>query len=555
MDTNALAELLFSHITRVPADYEALYPPRNLPEGARVTRMAPSPTGFLHIGALFGAMTDERTAHLSDGGVLYLRLEDTDAKREVPGAAAAFIRNFARYGIRFDEGAVLNDAGEVTDAGAYGPYRQRARAEIYQCFAKELVRMGRAYPCFCTEEELTAMRERQEAQKVTPGYWGEWAVWRDAPLEKVRAALAEGRSYVVRFKSLGDPARRIQVDDGIKGKLDLPENDQDIVLLKSDGIPTYHFAHVVDDHLMRTTHVVRGEEWVATLPVHVEMFRAFGWKLPKYNHTATIMKLDGGSKRKISKRKDPEADLLWYAREGYPAASVREYVMTLLNSNFEDWRRANPAEPLEAFPFSLKKMSVSGALFDLTKLADVSKNVVARMKAPEVYAQALAWAQEFDPAFAAQLSRDPAYATAILNIGREDKKPRRDYGTWSELPSYMSFFFDETFTPGNAYPEKLTADDIRAIFDGFTASYDPADDSAAWFDKLKAIAVSLGLAPDTKTFTKSPEAYRGHVGDVSMVLRIAVTGRENAPDLYTVMQLLGRGRTLARIAAAREKLA
>ncbi len=554
MDTYALADLLFPHITREPSEYEALYPERELPEGARVTRMAPSPTGFLHIGALFGAMTDERIAHLSPGGVFYLRLEDTDAKREVPGAAAAFIRNFARYGIRFDEGAALDESGSLIDRGAYGPYRQRARAEIYQCFARELVRKGRAYPCFCTEEELGAMRERQEAMKVTPGYYGEWAVWRNADEADIRAALDAGKPYVIRFRSLGDPSRRIKMTDGIKGDLDFPENDQDIVLLKSDGIPTYHFAHVVDDHLMRTTHVVRGEEWLATLPAHIEMFRAFGWKLPKYNHTATIMKLDGTSKRKISKRKDPEADLLWYAREGYPAEAVREYVMTLLNSNFEDWRRANPAEPLDAFPFSTKKMSVSGALFDLAKLADVSKNVVCRMKAVEVYAQALAWAQEFNPGFAALLGRDAEYSTAILNIGREEKKPRRDYGTWSELPGYMSFFFDETFAPGHAYPEKLSQDDIRTIFDRFRETYDEGDDSAAWFEKLKAIAGELGLAPDTKTFKKNPESYRGHVGDVSMVLRIAVTGRENAPDLYSVMKLLGRERTFARIEAAKAGL-
>ncbi|MGN1073542.1 MAG: glutamate--tRNA ligase [Eubacteriales bacterium] len=549
MDTFALAELLFPHITETPEDIEARYPERNLPEGARVTRMAPSPTGFLHIGALFGAMTDERLAHLS-GGVCCLRIEDTDAKREVPGAVGAFIRMFARYGIHFDEGASLDDAGEVTDRGAYGPYRQRARAEIYQVFAKELVRRGRAYPCFCTEEDLAAMRERQEAAKVTPGYYGEWAVHRRSTFEEYRAMIEAGCPYVIRFKSEGDPSRRIKMTDGIKGALDFPENDQDIVLLKSDGIPTYHFAHVVDDHLMRTTHVVRGEEWLATLPAHIEMFRAFGWKEPKYNHTATIMKLDGASKRKISKRKDPEADLAWYAREGYPADAVREYVMTLLNSNFEDWRRDHADAPLEEFPFSLKKMSVSGALFDMQKLADVAKNVVCRMKAPEVYEQALAWAQEFRPDFAALLSRDPAYSTAILNIGREDKKPRRDYGVWSELPAYMSFFFDETFVPGGSYPACLSGEDIAAIFARFRETYDESDDSAAWFDKLKDIAASIGLAPDTKTFKKNPGVYRGHVGDVSMALRVAVTGRENSPDLYTVMKLLGRERTFARLGTA-----
>ncbi|MEA4824793.1 MAG: glutamate--tRNA ligase [Clostridiaceae bacterium] len=546
MDTFSLADLLFPQITATPADIEARYPARNLPEGARVTRIAPSPTGFLHIGALFGAMTDERLAHQS-GGVCYLRIEDTDQKREVPGAVAAFIRMFARYGIRFDEGASIDDEGNVTDLGAYGPYCQRQRAEIYQTFAKEMVRIGRAYPCFCTEDELNAMRERQEAAKVTPGYYGGWAVHRNASYDEIKAELDAGKPYVIRFKSEGDPSRRIKMTDGIKGALDFPENDQDIVLLKSDGIPTYHFAHVVDDHLMRTTHVVRGEEWLATLPVHVEMFRTFGWKEPKYNHTATIMKLDGTSKRKISKRKDPEADLAWYAKEGYPTGAVREYVMTLLNSNFEDWRRDHLEDPIEEFPFSLKKMSVSGALFDMQKLSDVAKNVVCRMKASEVYAEALAWAEEFASEFAARLSRDPAYSVAILNIGREDKKPRRDYGVWSELPAYMDFFFDETFTPGGAYPENLSKEDLRTIFEKFKAAYDESDDSTVWFDKLKAIAADIGLAPDTKTFKKNPGQYRGHVGDVSMALRVAVTGRENSPDLYTVMKILGRERTFARL--------
>jgi len=549
MDTLALAELLFPTIDKTPEDYEALYPARNLPEGARVTRMAPSPTGFLHVGALFGALTDERQAHRT-GGVCMLRIEDTDKKREVEGAIGLFIKMFGRFGIHFDEGAALDENGEVIDNGAYGPYRQSQRGAIYQACAKKLVQMGRAYPCFCTEEELTAMREKQEAAKVTPGYWGEWAVWRNASLEDVQKALAEGKSWVVRFRSEGNPENRVKLTDAIKGTLDFPENDQDIVILKSDGIPTYHFAHVVDDHLMHTTHVVRGDEWLATLPVHVEMFRTLGWKLPKYCHTATIMKLDGGSKRKISKRKDPEADLMWFVREGYSAAAIREYVMTLLNSNFEDWRRANPDAPLEDFPFSTNKMSVSGALFDMQKLSDVSKNVVCRMKAEDVYTQALEWAQEFDPAFAALLSRDPAYSIAILNIGRGDPKPRRDYGVWKELPEYMSFFFDETFRTGAQYPQNLSAEDCKAIFEKFMETYDENDDSQGWFEKLKAIAGAIGLAPDTKTFKKNPGVYRGHVGDVSMVLRVALTGRENAPDLYTVMKLMGKARVFARLNAA-----
>lgn len=543
MDTNRLAELLFPQITATPQEIEALYPPRQLPEGAKVTRIAPSPTGFMHLGNLFGAITDERLAHQS-GGVFFLRIEDTDQKREVPGGVETILNVFRDYDLRFDEGATLDG-----DNGDYGPYRQRRRAHIYQTFAKELVRQGKAYPCFCTEEELNAIREKQAGLKANFGYYGEWAVHRDMPIEEVEKRLAEGLPFVVRFRSEGDPARRVKFTDLVKGAMEFPENDQDVVLLKSDGIPTYHFAHVVDDHLMGTTHVVRGEEWLATLPIHVQLFAALGWKPPKYIHTAQLMKMDGTSKRKLSKRKDPELALDFYRREGYPVAVLKEYLLTLLNSNFEDWRIANPDLPMEDFPFTTKKMGVSGALFDLAKLQDVSKNVLSRMSAEEVYELLADWAREFDPDFHELLTRDEAYAKSILAIGRGGKKPRKDITVLSGAKDYMAFFYDELFVPSADYPENISAEDRKSILSGYPSVYDPADDNSAWFAKVCALAEELGY-PSMKEYKKNPDAYKGHVGDVSMVLRVAVTGRSNSPDLCDVMRLMGTERVLQRLAAA-----
>ncbi len=547
MDTNRLAELLFPGVTTRPADIEALYPPRTLPEGAKVTRMAPSPTGFMHLGNLFGAITDERLAHQSRG-VFYLRIEDTDQKREVPGGVETILSVFHEYELPFDEGASLGE-----EIGAYGPYRQRRRANIYQTYAKELIRLGKAYPCFCTEEELTAIREKQAAQKANFGYYGKWAVHRDMPLPEIEAKLAAGVPFVVRFRSEGDPSRRVKFTDLVKGAMEFPENDQDVVILKSDGIPTYHFAHVIDDHLMGTTHVVRGEEWLATLPIHVQLFAAFGWKPPKYVHTAQLMKMDGASKRKLSKRKDPELALDFYRKEGYPVRALKEYLLTLLNSNFEDWRIANPDLPMEDFPFTTKKMSVSGALFDIDKLQDVSKNVISRMSAGEVSALLRGWAKEFDSAFYNLLSRDESYTEAILSIGRGGKKPRKDITVFSGAKEYLSFFFDELFTPDYAYPENVCVTDRQRILTEYPALYDPADDSAVWFQKVCALAEKLGY-PGVKEYKKSPDAYKGHVGDVSMVLRIAVTGRPNSPDLCDVMRLLGSERVLCRLQAAAHAL-
>ncbi len=541
MDYNYLAELLFPNVTATPDDMEQKYPVRNLREGAVVSRLAPSPTGYVHLGNILQAMTSERICHLSDG-VYFLRVEDTDQKREVAGAVGVLLDSLAHYDIHFDEGATVDG-----DSGDYGPYRQRSRAEIYHVFAKKLVAEGKAYPCFCTEDELTAMREAQEAEKVDFGYYGKWAVWRDRSVEDIKAKLDAGEPWVLRFRSTGSVTNKFKFTDLIKGVIDVSENDKDMVLLKSDGIPTYHFAHAVDDHLMRTTHVVRGDEWLASLPFHIQLFGALGFKLPKYAHIGPLMIMDGASKRKISKRKDPEFGLIYYAQNGFPINSVREYLLTVLNSNFEDWRRANPEAPLEKFPFSLKKMNPAGSLFDSAKLSDVSKNVVSKMTADEVYAGLYRWAAEFDPEYAAVLADAPDYAKAIVSIGRGGKKPRKDYGTWVELKAYTELFYDKYFTVVDEYPETADKNDIKVTLEEFLTVYDSADDQNTWFDKIKSIADGLGYASDMKVYKEAPESFRGSVADISMFLRVAVTGKLNSPDMFTVMGILGEERVRARI--------
>lgn len=548
MDYQKLAALLFPDVTQTPEDMERRFPPRALPEGAVVSRMAPSPTGFVHLGNLVQGFTSERLSHQS-GGVLFLRIEDTDAKREVPGAVEILIDALRHYHITFDEGASVEG-----DIGDYGPYRQRRRAEIYHIYARQLVSQGMAYPCFCTEEELAEMRRKQEAEKLNFGYYGPFALWRDRPLEEIEAQLSAGTPWVLRFRSEGSIENKIKFTDLIKGNLELTENDIDHVLLKSDGIPTYHFAHAVDDHLMRTTLVVRGDEWLPSLPFHVQLFRALGFKLPKYAHIGTLQKMDGTAKRKLSKRKDPELSLAYYREQGYPTEAVSEYLMTILNSNFEDWRRANPDAPLNDFRFSAKKMNPAGSLFDLDKLRDVSKNVIARMNAAAVFAHVLDWALEFDPAFAAALSRDPAFSTAIFAIGRGGKKPRKDLAVWAEAKGYMGFFFDEYFSMEDAVDGKFSKTDIRVALQAFAANYNPDDGQNVWFDKIKTIADTMGYAADMKAYRAEPEKYRGSVADISMFLRIAVTGKINSPDMYEVMRILGRETVLGRIRTMLETL-
>ena len=542
MDYQALAQLLFPNVTETCEEVEARFPGRELPEGAVVSRMAPSPTGFVHLGNLVQGTISERMAHQS-GGVLFLRVEDTDAKREVPGAVEVLIDTLKHYGIQFDEGATHDG-----DAGNYGPYRQRQRAAIYHVFAKKLVSEGKAYPCFCTEEELTAMREQQEAAKVNFGYYGQYAMWRDRSLEDVQAQLSAGNPWVLRFRSTGSIENQFKFDDLVKGKLTITENDIDHVLLKSDGIPTYHFAHAVDDHLMHTTHVVRGDEWMATLPFHIQLFQALGFKLPKYVHIGPLMKMDGTSKRKLSKRKDPELALTYSKAEGFPIAAVKEYIMTILNSNFEDWRRANPDADLDDFKFSPKKLNPAGSLFDYAKLVDVSKNVISRMDAETVYTLLTEWAQEFDPDFGAKLASDAAFATRILAIGRGGKKPRKDLAVWKDAKDYMGFFYDAYLT-APVFDEKFQKATIKTALEKFVNLYDYNDDSAVWFDKVKAITENLGFTTDMKAYKADPTAFPGTVADISTFIRQAVTGKTNAPDLHTVMQILGAERSIARINA------
>ena len=540
MDYQALAELLFPNVTDTPEMLEERFPLRNVAEGAVVTRMAPSPTGFVHLGNLVQGMISERMAHQSNG-VLFLRVEDTDAKREVPGAVEVLIDSLKHYNILFDEGAT-----HTGDNGAYGPYRQRQRAAIYHVYAKKLVSEGQAYPCFATEEELAIMREKQEANKETTGYYGKYAIWRDRDLEEIKAQIAAGNPWVLRFRSTGSIENQFKFDDLVKGKLTITENDVDHVLLKSDGIPTYHFAHAVDDHLMRTTHVVRGDEWLPTLPFHIQLFKALGFKLPKYVHIGPLMKMDGTSKRKLSKRKDPELALTYYKAEGFPIKAVQEYLMTVLNSNFEDWRRANPDAPVGSFKFSPKKLNPAGSLFDYAKLTDVSKNVISRMNAEEVYTLLVEWAKEFDADFATKLESDAAFATSILAIGRGGKKPRKDLAVWKDAKEYMGFFYDE-YLQKPVFDDKFSKETIVDVLNRFLEKFDIADDASVWFEKVKEITTDMGFTADMKAYKADPTAFPGTVADISTFIRQAVTGKTNSPDLYTVMQILGYERTVSRI--------
>lgn len=548
MDYGKLAELLFPHITTTARQYrEEIYPRRDLPEGAMVTRFAPSPTGFLHIGGVFTSLVNERCAHQS-GGVFLLRIEDTDKKREQQDGISAILDGLESFGIHFDEG--VNKNGE---SGAYGPYTQSQRGVIYQAFCKELVEKGLAYPCFCSEEELADIRRQQEADKAMPGYHGAYARCRDLSYEEIERRVQAGESYVMRLRSPGRPGGRIKYKDVIKGQIEMDENIVDIVLLKSDGIPTYHFAHAVDDSLMGTTHVIRGDEWVSSVNIHLQLFQVLGMKPPKYAHVAPVMKEEDGSKRKLSKRKDPEAAVSYFTQEGYPKESVLEYLLTLANSTYEDWRWANREQPYTAYPFQLGKMGQSGALFDLQKLHSVSAEVISRMTAAQVAAGALDWAGEFDPELHRCLAADRDYTEGLFAIDRGGKKPRKDIAKWSDVRGYCAYFFDELFRRDEAL--EMDAGLQKQVLARYLEVYDEADDKDAWFGRMKEICPDLGFAPEVKLFKAAePGTYKGHVGDVSAVVRMAVTGRHNTPDLHAVMALLGGQRCRARIAAYMEQL-
>lgn len=549
MDYNKLAELLFPCIDKSPEDYEAMYPERNLPEGAKVTRLGPSPTGFIHLGNLYGAFVDERLAHQS-GGRFYLRIEDTDDKRYVEGAVETIINSLRFFDINFDEGAGLDG-----DTGDYGDYTQSNRGPIYQCFAKKLVAEGKAYPCFLTEEEIADIRAKQEAAKENPGIYGKYAKSRELTLEEVEANVKAGKAYVVRLKSSGNPdatdenVRKIKVRDAIRGELEMPENFQDTVILKATGIPTYHFAHVVDDHLMRTTHVVRGAEWLPSLPIHVELFKKLDWEAPIYCHTAQLMKLDAeGNKRKLSKREDPELSLDYYRNQGYHPAAVREYLLTILNSNFEEWRMANPEAEIDEFEFTTEKMSNSGALFDLNKLNDISKDVLLKIPARGLYEFLKAWAEEFKPEIL-HIFEDREYLEKILDLGRGEAKPRKDLIYAQQIIEFISYFFDDMFKIEDEMPAEAEGD-AGAILKAYLESYDHSDDQSMWFDKIRAIATDLGYASKPKDYKKNPDEYKGHVGHVSTIIRLALIGRAQSPDVWAIQQILGENRTRERIEKA-----
>lgn len=545
-DNERLAGLLFPDIDKTPDYYENLFPQRNLKEGAKVTRFAPSPTGFLHFGNLFTCVTAYKTARDSDG-VFFVRVEDTDQKRKVDGAIDIMLQGLSVYGVQADEGVVA----ENREIGDYGPYYQSQRKEIYQTYAKALVEQDLAYPCFCSAEELDEIRTAQENESVK-GYWGKWAKCRNLTIDEIEQKLADGKAFTLRLKSPGSSDKKCFFDDMIKGKIEMPENVQDIVLLKSDGIPTYHFAHAIDDHLMRTTHVFRGDEWISSTPVHLQLFRVLGFKPPKYAHVAPIMKEENGGKRKLSKRKDPEAAVSYYIEQGFPQESVNEYIMTIANSNFEDWRRANKTEPIEKFPFNLKKMSVSGALFDMVKLTDVSKNVISTMTAQTVYDKTLEWAEQYNEKLAALFKANPEYAVNILNIDRENKKPRKDIAKWSDVEDYISYMYDETFTPCYDLTGNATSELAAEVLEKYINMFDINDDKDGWFGKMKDLCPLVGCTPNVKEYKQTPDAFKGHVGDVSTIIRVALTGRTNTPDLYYITALLGKDRVCKRLCSALE---
>lgn len=546
MDLKKLADALIPDQDLLPLEqYEEMYPQRQLAKGAQVTRLAPSPTGFIHLGNLYSALADERIAHTT-GGVFYLRIEDTDEKRRVDGAVESVIRSLKYFNINFDEGAEID-----SPLNQYGPYYQRQRASIYHAFAKDLIARGLAYPCFCTAEELDKVREEQTAHKLTPGYYGMYAKCRNLTEEEIYANLAAGKPYVIRLKSQGNIENKVTFRDAIKGDITVTENDQDVVLLKSDGIPTYHFAHAIDDHFMRTTLVIRGEEWLSSLPIHLELFKVLGFKLPAYGHTCSLMKVENGTKRKLSKRKDPELSLDYYRKAGYYPVAVVKYLMTILNSNFEEWERKNPDADYTSFKFSIDKMGKSGALFDLDKLNDISKTELSKLSAEGMYDFLNGWVQEFGTDADKSHFGDREYLLKILNLvmGTNSKKRRKDIERAESGVRLLDYFFDDAFAPQYAY--RFDADTVNAVLGAFAQTYDPADDNTAWFAKVKAVATQVGFASEMSDYKANPQNYRGSVSDVAEILRIAVTGMPNSPDLCTIMGILGRERSVARLNAGR----
>ena len=544
MDYKDLANLIFPGAKEINY-YEEKYPERNLKEGAIVTRIAPSPTGFIHIGGLYQGLIAKKLAKQTDG-VFFIRIEDTDQKRQVENGTAEIINSLNKFGLNPDEGMI----DETESKGNYGPYKQSMRKEIYQSYAKYLIEQGKAYPCFCSPEEIEEIRQKQEAAKIRPGYYGVWAKCRNLSIEEMAKKIEAGEKYIIRFKSPGREDRKIKHHDLIKGNVDFPENDQDIVIIKADGLPTYHFAHAIDDHLMRTTHVIRGDEWLSSVPLHLQLFHELGFKAPKYAHIAPIMKNDNGNKRKLSKRKDPEAAVSYYVEMGIPKEAVNEYLLNIANSNFENWRRANKDASIDKFELQINKMSVSGALFDMVKLLDVGKNVISKFTAEEVYNQSLEWAENYDKDLAEILKKDKEYALKVLGIERGNKKPRKDIAKWSDVRENIEYMYDEMFnSKKQEYNYQVISDkeSIEKILKLYIEKYyNENDDKQTWFDKIKELAGEMGYAKEVKEFKANPGKYKAHVGDVSTVLRVALTGRTNTPDMYEIMQILGKDRIKSR---------
>lgn len=565
-ERSELSDLLFPDAATLPSlqSLEKRYPLRELPAGAMVTRVAPSPTGFAHIGFVYMSLINRRFAHQT-GGRFLLRIEDTDTKREVAGAFETIINTLSSFGLDPDEGFVRGKSSQFEEIGEYGPYLQSNRKDIYRAMTHHLVRSGFAYPCFATEAELAQANELQTLQKVRPGYYGKWAVWRDAPLAKIKAALSEGKPHVIRLRTFGDPTQRIGWNDGVKGDISMPESDLDIVVLKSDGQSLYHLAHAIDDHFMRITHVIRGDEWVSSVPTHIQIFQAFGWEHPHYSHLSTIQKLElvkeldeetgqeveRQSKRKLSKRKDPEANAAFYAEMGFPPGAVIEYLLNIANSDFEDWRRANPEAPETDFAVKLQKLSPAGALADTVKLTSISKEVIGRMSLDQLHTSALGWAKQYDASLAALMEQDPDYTRRCLNIERGGKKPSKRIATWRDLRPQIAWLFDAVFAEMTSfdYPENVPASERKAIVGEFLKTYDPNDSRDVWFDKCKGVARTLGFAAEMKDFKANPQNYKGSIGDVTMVLRVAIAGSRQSPDLHETMQVLGIERLRQRLAA------
>ena len=551
MDYKELADLIFPDAKDI-SYYEEKYPERNLPEGAMVLRIGPSPTGNVHIGTIYQALIAKKLAKQT-GGVFFLRIEDTDQKREIENGIKQIIDALRDFDLEPDEGMI----SETEWKGNYGPYRQSFRKEIYQSYAKYMLQQGKAYPCFATKEELDEIRAKQEAAKIRTGYYGIWAKYRTLPLNEAAEKIKNGEEYIIRFKSQGREDKKIKHKDVIKGNVDFPENDQDVVIIKSDGLPTYHFAHVVDDHLMHTTHVTRGDEWLSSVPLHLQLFYEMGFKAPKYAHTPTILKNDNGNKRKISKRKDPEAAVSYYKEEGIPAEAVKEYLLNIANSSFENWKRANPDKSIEDFDFQLNKMSVSGALLDIVKLLDIGKTVISKMTAEEVYNKSLIWAKEYDYELA-KILEDKEYALKVFGIERGNKKPRKDIAKWSEVKENIEYMYDNKFYENTKeYPYQVINDkeSIEQILKLYIEKYfNENDDKQTWFDKIKELAGEMGYAKEVKEFKANPDKYKAHVGDVSTVLRVALTARTNTPDMYEIMNVLGKNRIKERFETAIKNL-